>query len=129
MWSLAAAGEAASFNEKAAHVAGAVYGRDHPVLESYWRAVAESKQQASACPFMQGARGMHAPRGGSAAARANELPFKCTAACTCRWTCGCHAGTPDRAKPATVRPSVAEEEGVTCTVQKGLARWPVIHAF
>ncbi len=28
-------------------MAGAVYGRDHPVLESYWRAVADSKQQVS----------------------------------------------------------------------------------
>ena len=39
-----AAGEAVSHTEKAVQVAGAVHGRDHPVMESYWQAVAEAKQ-------------------------------------------------------------------------------------
>ncbi|KAK9917864.1 hypothetical protein WJX75_009040 [Coccomyxa subellipsoidea] len=39
-------GEAVSHTEKAVQVAGAVHGRDHPVMESYWRAVAEAKQAA-----------------------------------------------------------------------------------
>lgn len=30
--------------EKAVQVASAVHGRDHPVMESYWQAVAEAKQ-------------------------------------------------------------------------------------
>ena len=42
------AGEAVAFNERAANVAIAVHGRDHPVMESYWGAVAKSKQQVRA---------------------------------------------------------------------------------
>jgi hypothetical protein len=37
-------GEAVSYNEKAEQVASGRYGRDHPVMESFWRAVAESRQ-------------------------------------------------------------------------------------
>ncbi|EIE27806.1 hypothetical protein COCSUDRAFT_39376 [Coccomyxa subellipsoidea C-169] len=39
-------GEAVSHTEKAVQVAGSVHGRDHPVMESYWQAVAEAKQAA-----------------------------------------------------------------------------------
>ena len=39
------AGEAVAFNERAANVAIAVHGREHPVMESYWGAVAKSKHQ------------------------------------------------------------------------------------
>jgi hypothetical protein len=41
------AGEAAALNEKAASVAAAVHGTSHPVMESYWRAVSESRHQVS----------------------------------------------------------------------------------
>lgn len=37
-------GQAASHTEKAVQIAGAVHGRDHPIMESYWQAVAEAKQ-------------------------------------------------------------------------------------
>ena len=49
----AAAGEAVSHTEKAVQVAGAVHGRDHPVMESYWQAVAEAKQAVRFCPGFQ----------------------------------------------------------------------------
>lgn len=36
-----------SHTEKAVQVAGSVHGRDHPVMESYWQAVAEAKLAVS----------------------------------------------------------------------------------
>ena len=41
------AGEAVQCLEKARQIAAAVHGRDHPILESFWEALAEAKKEVS----------------------------------------------------------------------------------
>ncbi len=43
------AGEAVQCLEKARQIAAAVHGRDHPILESFWEALAEAKKEARFC--------------------------------------------------------------------------------
>ncbi len=43
------AGEAVQCLEKARQIAAAVHGRDHPILESFWEALAEAKRQVCFC--------------------------------------------------------------------------------
>ena len=45
MWPGAA--EAISCLEKSLQIAGSVHGRNHPVMESFWLALAEAKTEAS----------------------------------------------------------------------------------
>ena len=41
------AGEAVQCLEKARQIAASVHGRDHPILESFWEALAEAKKEVS----------------------------------------------------------------------------------
>ena len=43
------AGEAVQCLEKARQIAAAVHGRDHPILESFWEALAEAKREVCFC--------------------------------------------------------------------------------